>query len=529
MKIVASICALCFLFNNVVAQPQISEGTSVKFNKKLPVKIIGNTPTDFFVLRAKVNQSGKKSVIEKYSIAEMKLKSTVDVGIDVGRKSEILDAFFFKDRFLIFRTVTDRKKKKSTLLMQTVFENGQTNSKVEEVFQISSEFVDSNPYAFADIDFILSLSPDSSMLLMVAQKKIITYESRKIEKTLVKLFDVNLFKLKWEKEVPTTYEKSKTSQWNYKIDNQENIYFFLNYINSSNRTQSVLACIQKDNISPTGVDIGISTDQYLEDIRIELDSSTIYCTGIYQKRRSQGETAKFPQLSSFGVFCQIINKNTFQTSSFDSQPFSETITKKIEMMQYYYNSIKLDHIKIINGEVYSVAELYYPYTELFVFKTNKLGKIEWVNAINKKYIPAGKGSQYIYATYYHVFATKDNLHIIFNEHRKNNSTKKGKPRYELDLKKYKSYEKIKRTNVIDMQIGSSGTIDRTIMRKNKRYSLLFLPKTMHWRATHFPTLQNLIYPLSNNKCIIYLKHDKGKALLSANIRGADKFASFTFK
>jgi hypothetical protein len=289
--------------------------------------------------------------------------------------------------------------------------------------------------------------------------------------------------------------------------------------------------IAKDNRTITGLDIVSSAGLRVDDVDYLIKDDQIYCSGVSKKYYDAppGRTV----MQGVGVFSQIINKRTFSLVTSDHQALPAEIVAKIDMERIssddnYYANFRLQNMEIVNSELYSVAELYYPYSALVLFKTNKEGKIEWVNSVNRKYTPAGNGFQYQSLRHYHFFSQNNKLYLIFNENTRNRKSRAGTVLHEGELRYYKAYEEVPGTFVISTAIGPDGIIGREVLFKNKKLSLWFLPRAGSHIVRGLTFQDNLILPLQDS-AIIYLKRDKGKGLFTAKISGPDKFAKLILK
>lgn len=540
------------LLNNVSAQISLEEGPIVvKSGLNVPRKILGKNDKYFFVLRT--NLQNKKNSIEKYAIADMSLVSVTDITIENGGKKFIVlkDAFYLNGKILVFRTSTDHKEGKLILFLQTISEDGIIDKDLLEVYNIKItplykmvQYEQIWEYNYANYaEFHFSQSSDNKKLLIIDEEIKKADGGTIIEKISSKFLDVETMTVKGEKEIPNQYKETKIYPWNYKVDGSENVYFIYNYFNSDKKSHTAIGLVSPNSSSIVGMDINVDRAKYkIDALDYLINDNSIYCNGIYKTKTDKKEKEKSNQMQLFGVFSQKINAHSFKTEQFDMKPFTEDIVQKLRMSEKTmnkkhgvsdaFNNFKVDHIKIINNEVYTIAQLYYPYSALFIFKINVLGKTEWMTSINNNFRP--KKYYSLIASlegnpcYYHAFTTMDNLYFIFNENPENLKVRKGKNLYDLELSNYKSYAAIKGTNVICAKIDKTGTVERNVIFKNENHCLLFLPKVAHFNNyTPFPLNNSLILPITNNQILVYLKQDKGKYMKAFNT--TDEYGKITLK
>lgn len=546
------------LLDNITAQTTLEEGPPVECGSNVPQKILGKNEKYFFVLRTNLKSSDKKYHIEKYAIADMSFVSAIDISLEnnIEAKSSVIktfggndlielkDVFYLNGKFLVFRTSTDHKKGSITLFLQTISEDGNINKDLSELYKIKITPLPNMSINYDALDcnyaeFSFSLSSDNKKLLVIDQEIRNNHGTESIEKISTKLLDAETMTFKMEKEIPNQYKETKIRPWDYKVDGSENIYFIYNYFNSDKKLQTAIGLVAPNSSSIIGMDINVDRTKYkIEDVDYLINDNSIYCNGIYKNKTDKKEKGSNNQIELFSVFSQKFNTNSYKTEQSDSKPLSEDIIHKLKIsvhqgfdINHGYQNFKLDHINIINNEVYSIAQLYIPYSALLVFKTNILGKIEWMTSINNSFGPYSRKAVSAYldlnSCYYHVCTSNDKLSIIFNENPKNLKKIKNKNVYDLELAEYKIYSRIKGTNVIFANIDKSGVVERDVIFKNEKYCLLFLPKVMWHNFMPFSMTNNLILPLTDNQILVYLKDDKGKSLFRNGKN--DKFGKIFIK
>lgn len=523
------------------AQITIEEGPELKGGYNVPRKVLGKNDKYFFVLRTELSE--KKHTIEKYSIDNLSLISVTDISLgNKGKQMLVLkDAFYLNGKIYIFRTSTNHKDGKLILFIQTISEDGVIDENLLEVFTVNikqlNSFVQYHwiwEYNYENYaQFSIVLSNDNKNILVISEE--IKQENNSVTLTKVssKILDAATLNVEQEKEIPWQYKSTKIFPFNYKIDNSKNIHFIYNYLTPENRFQCAVGSITPNSSSILGTDINLDLTKYkIESINYIINNNTIYCGGVYKSNKDKDKEAKDNQMGLFGVFSQKINISEFKTEQFEAIPFSGNLIKNLTMdTPELCNNFKVDDLKIIENDIYTIAQVYFPYSALIIFKTSGNGKIEWITNVNNKYSPESyfRMSTYldISSCYYHALTSNNGLSIIFNENPRNFKKNDAAELHSKELKNYNGYGGLKGTSVICAQISKDGNIERRELFKNKKYCLLFLPKVLQKSfITPFPMNNNIVFSLDPKVSLIYLKNDKGR-YMQAN-RGKDKFGKLRF-
>lgn len=224
MKTLARFFVLYFLLTALHAsaqEPICTWGETMENNSNefSITGILGHDESGFYVMKESGPVSNHHIWLEKYNNAYKKLYS-VDVSPAPGTFNDgqyFNKLLFAKSKFLVFSQTWSKDKAKSGFNVREVALDGTIGEKSVDLDEHPAE------KQLKMGDFIVSLSPDKSKLLILSQ---VGFEKGSMEKAGLKVYDVGTWKELWKKEIDFAVEASRNPKNKIMVDNNGDAYLY---------------------------------------------------------------------------------------------------------------------------------------------------------------------------------------------------------------------------------------------------------------------------------------------------------------
>lgn len=430
-----------------------------------------------------------------------------------GKPLDIAWCWESNGQIYLFCTFVNQKLDRQFLFHQRI--NGATLQpegsfkKVAEVSFAKRNNTGSFGYAF---------SRDSSHVLIYANTELRRNEP---EKYALHVLDQDMQEV-WSREVTLPYTESKFGVEDFTVDNDGNV--FLLGIKYQERGESKrrgapnyeyrILGYREDgtDVNEYAVSLG---DMFLTDMKIDVSpKKDIVCAGFYSEKgtfsikgtyylRINRESKEIERVSSkeFGI--------DFITMNFTERQEKKTKKraakgKNVELFEYDLRNIvpRADGGAVLLAEQYYVTVVcrtdyktgvttctyYYHYNDVIVVSVDPDGQIEWATKVSKRQTSANDGG---YFSSFALMVTRDNLHLVFNDTRKNLEVDKQGKYYNYDLRD-------KNGIVMLASIDADGNVSRRALIRNTEIEAITRPK--------------LCKQVNATQMLLYAKRRKGSQL-----------------
>jgi hypothetical protein len=345
---------------------------------------------------------------------------------------------------------------------------------------------------------------------------------------------VNIKKL-WEKELPAQYNFFPMNVLNYKVDENDNVYFLFRTNGKEYGQRRVIYKTFVGVLKPKAEQIQVSeltiaNDFNVSDVEFIKNGNQLVCAGFYK------DVIERPgrDLYDVGLFYYTFDFNTGDLISKKTELFKNELLDKLsyKRQQPGYFDYKIDYVKRIGNDVYLIGQQYdeqyvyyynyntrsttsywmYDYKDILIAKLNGNMDIEWVQNIPFRYAMR-LNNPHVFMHYF-AYNTNDNLYIFYNENRKNFTG----PTYDgYDPKKIRYYGSIHGSNFMGATIDlKSGNLKREIVFENDHYCFA-------------PIQENNLQFVPANNTQVFVSDGINRIIIFTEDRGRERFSKLQLK
>ena len=186
-------------------------------------KILGSDNEGFYVLNS---SSGigmmEKFIVQKFDNSTLTKIWSKDFSLNVS--SEPFEgAYFVSGKVIILYSTWEKSDKTKTINIKTISSSGEVTNSPTKDARINISMME-----FAKRKFFFSFSPDGSKLLVVNKMQ----DKKKPEEVSAILLDMIGYKKMWEKSIQNMYNGNQLISYNYRVDDNGNLFYLASYQNS---------------------------------------------------------------------------------------------------------------------------------------------------------------------------------------------------------------------------------------------------------------------------------------------------------
>jgi len=335
--------------------------------------------------------------------------------------------------------------------------------------------------------------------MIVSTKK----EYNKLDDVKATLYNASDLSTVWERDMPSSYQKSGIQILSYAVNNDGMLSFFFIYMTDfeAKTTGFAVAVLDHENDKSSALNLEIEEGKEAYNMHMKYsENGLLVCAGMFKDVEAKKKKDRVPR--NAGVFFYVIDAVNVELKSSGSQSFPREIVQELTYKSIdglnpgdkYYASSKLEEI---DGNYYFLTEHGYNIVgsgtskvrrEVIVSKINgESGQMEWMNLLQKQSMNrSGR---------YNIVANDGNLYVICLEH------PKVVP-YQAKGKVYKpgafpSVSGIGGCNVRVYKVLPDGSVDKYIIHKNDEFS-------------YEPQYQDITFQKDNQLLVYLLRGSKEK-------------------
>jgi len=502
-----------FFILNSFSQSNIVQGKVYsRMLKKnvVPYKYLGADKENCYFL----TKNPKHLHVEKYNV--INLNKVYDVNITLPKKRDVkfIEALYVNNKTLVFRQDYSFKRKEITLFLQLINEHGEKDSDLKEVFKSNipkkSYYIDSEGELWSDLTYyFFSLSEDKKTLAVFNEEYYWDGKDVKLKAIHIKFINTKTLKVILEKDIPIVYQTTKINPWNYKIDNDLNVYFCFNYVNNENKYQYAIGVLGNNSQSVVAMDLDVNLKihEYF-DLDFKINRNILFCSFLYRNATQYDPYKPRNITQEMGLHTSAFDLSNFKKIKSDSSHFDKDVIKSI-----FQGKMNMVNVFIISG-IEVVGDEYYTFISetksmnwikgpIVIYKNKQDFSIEWQKVIFRDFATVKTNYK---DDFMFVINSNKELKVIYGE-------------YPGFVDKFKDdepninntkYAKARKTDLVCATINTSGKIIKETLIPDGKFSPRF-----HTSVGN--KSDKIIIPAEDNKYIMFFYEDKNYRLVKFNI------------
>lgn len=520
------VLALCFQFSFAFSQIEVTNGPDLNTDRDMKFnKIIGGDKDHFYVYRVRSRGFGTDYYFEKYSKSTLKKEFFKVINLPSDVDVSIVDLKYSHNNLYLFLDIYNRKTDQKSLVLQNISPDGDFATDLKEIKTVNAE---KSRYA----SFEIVANTDTTKFLVVTEYKQDKKDNYKLN--LLLMDAINIKKL-WEKELPAQYSFSPMNVLNYKVDENDNVYFLFRTNGKEYGQRRVIYRTYVGVLRPeaTGIQVSeleIAKDYNVSDVEFIKNGNQLVCAGFYK------DVIERPgrDLYDVGLFYYTFNFETGELLSKKTELFKNDLLEKLTYKRQQPGNFdyKIDYMKRIGNDVYLVGQQYmeeyvyyynyntrsttsywmYDYKDILVAKLNSNMEIEWIRNIPFRYAMR-MNNPHVFMHYF-AYNTDENLYLFYNENQKNFTG----PTYDgYEPNKIRYYGSIHGSNFIGTSIDlKTGTLKRQLVFENDDYCFA-------------PIQENNLQFVPDNNTQVFVSDGKDQLIIYTEDRGRERFSKLKLK